>query len=332
MRAEARVRKETQIAVKPSRLYIDVLCDPTTGALRELIYEDGDSRQGTLRIVWLREIDRGDWNVRVIESVHARGQRRVELKGGTIKALELRAPVDAARVALHVRANIVPIRNDSIGVRGTFGTTGASVYARMTVDDEEGHVVDRVYAGLLDTGSQIARLPIVAAIATIDDALAKPKNKLGPIEETDEDRAMYLRRLPLALALPAGESWIKERYVNLATTFGTVDAIPLLAPLLAAEPVNAGDNGARESALDAIAAITGWNPRVAPDGKERTTAEAAAIAADECSMPPASLASSTPAPTVAPTPTTTAEPPTPTTPAPTTPAPTTPAPTPTPSS
>lgn len=278
LRAEARIRRETPINFKPSRLYIDVQCDPTTAALRDLVYEDGDATKGTLRIVQVRELESGEWNVRVIESQHARGQRRLELKGGTFKALELRTAVDAARTSLHVRPNLVAVRNAQLPTSAD-GTTASPMYQRVTVEDIEGHVVDRMYTGMPTVSSQHQRLPISGAILAIDDALAKSKTKLAPVEETDDDRALYVRRLALAMALPANEAWIKERYVGLAPTFGTVDALPYLVPQLA------NDDALREPTLDAIAAITGWNPRVAPDGKERTTTDAAVAASDECAFP-----------------------------------------------
>jgi hypothetical protein len=279
LRAEARLRRETPITFQPSKLYIDVQCDPTTAVLEELVYEDGDATTGSLRIVQLREIENGDWTVRMIESVHAKDQRRLEIKGGTFKASELRTPVDAARISLHVRPNLVAIKNKQTRIRQD-GSTGSRTYLRVTVEDVEGRVADRLYVGEPTTSSLHQRLPIIGAISAIDDALAKAKTKLAPVEETDEDRAMYRRRLALALALPPGEAWLKERYVNLATTLGTVDAIPLLVTLLDY------DDSLRDSALEAVAAITGWNPRVAPDGTERSTIEAAAIASDECATSP----------------------------------------------
>lgn len=93
---------------------------------------------------------------------------------------------------------------------------------------------------------------------------AKPLQKLlhsasfQPAEATPEDRAWLTHRFLFALdGVPSW--WVKERYVTAITSLGTVDAIPALVELVKQQGEASADR-TRASAIEAIKAISGWEP------------------------------------------------------------------------
>jgi hypothetical protein len=100
---------------------------------------------------------------------------------------------------------------------------------------------------------------------------------------TDEDREWLTSRFLVTMA-GTPEWWVRERYGGNAAALGTVDAIPALVTL-ALQKGDASVERTREAAIGAVAAITGWDPRVDPStAKPRSPEDVARAIARECSL------------------------------------------------
>ena len=272
---EARVRKEFIVYVKPSKLIVDFGCDAAGADVRDVVFEDGSGHGGTLRIArFRREPDRV--SVRMIDSSHY-FDARIDVQTATIDLRAFDALVASARVALLVRPHLVRLQDRSGGTGG-MPSSSHDFHLRVSIIDDDGGVTDRKFTGY-DRGSEQERiLPMRFASEPFQKLLAA--TTFATVPATEEDRAWFTARLAIALG---GDPywWVLERYVTLAAKLGTIDAVPFLVTALRAKP-GASQDRAREAALAAIAAITGFDPRLDASGKVRPIADAVAAAIAEC--------------------------------------------------
>jgi hypothetical protein len=271
-RVEKRLRKEFEIRERPSKLVIDFGCDEASSDFREVFFEDGSGHGGSLRLVRFRR-EGQRIAVREIRSRHY-DDKGLQILAGETDAPAFDALVDRARVALLAKPHLVRLRppDGSLGLGG-WSFSSADFHLRMSIVDGQGNLTERRFSGYGGSGSQEVSLPMGIASEPVQKLLGAMA--LSPVAIRDDDRQWFTTRLLRTVAHdPAW--WVLERFVADAAVLGTLDAVPALATLAAAP----GDNARlRDASLEAIAAITGWDPR-----KARTPEEAARAAVRECTV------------------------------------------------
>jgi hypothetical protein len=278
-RVEARIRKELVIDEKPSKLVIDYGCDAAESPPRDVYFEDGSGHGGTLRVTRFRRLpDRIE--VRSIASSHYYG-KGIEVQSGELDARALDGLVETARVAMLARPHVVKLRPPAgaggMGMSAWFSSN--DFHLRLSLIDEAGAVTDAGFTGYDGSSSQAQIIPMRMATEGFTKLLATVK--LSSTEPTAADREMLTRRFLVTMERKP-YWWVEERYVALMAELGTLDAVPALVSVVADPGTNASDERAREGAIAAIAALTGWDARVGPSGAPRTLAEAAGAIVDEC--------------------------------------------------
>lgn len=286
-RVEARVRKDFVLTDAPSKLVIDFGCDAAYGKARDVFFEDGSGHGGSLRIVRLSP-EGGRVVATMIESQHYQLPKSVIVRTAELDARAFEALVKSVRVPLLVRPHLVRMFDPR--ARSTHTTGGSRTtrdfHLRLTIVDEEGRVLDRGFTGYDGTAAQADILPMTMATEPILKLVAA--TPFVTIPATDDERRMFTERFAVTLSGDPGW-WIRERYVALAAELGTVDAVPHLVGLVKANADAKGEGSelrTLDAAIDAIAKLTGWNPRVDGAGKPRTTAQAAAAVLAECTTAP----------------------------------------------
>lgn len=274
---EQRVRAAMVLHDKQSLLVVDWGCDEAYGPLREMVLEDGSGHGGSLRVVRFQWQTDGRVSVRKIASSHYH-QPGVTVEQAETSATQLAPIVATSRVAMLARPHVVRLRSkNGSRVLGPSSTNDFHLLLRLV--DDGGRVTENRYSGYERSSEQEHIVPMRLAtepIRKLLDGLA-----FAPATKTDEDRAFFTARLTRTLATKPFW-WVKERYVANAAAFGTVDAIPSLVAL-AGEKGEPSADRTRVHALDALAAITGWDPRV--DGATKRSDDAAAALAKEACDP-----------------------------------------------
>ena len=193
------------------------------------------------------------------------------------------ALVASARVALLVKPHLVRMSdNRRTHHSGGLSHTTRSFHQRLTLVDDEGRVTDRGFTGYEGSSAQESIMPMRFATEPFMKLLAA--TSFTTVPATDDDRRMFTERFAVTLS-DSPVWWVRERYVAIAASLGTIDAVPLLVALVKANAAATGEGSeARtlEAALDAIAKLTEWNPRVDAAGKPRTPQQAAAAVVEEC--------------------------------------------------
>jgi len=170
------------------------------------------------------------------------------------------------------------------GMSMGFSSSSNDFYLRLRLVGSTKHPVDRAFSGYDSSDAQGETMPLRLATEPIESLLASlPLTEQPTIAA--EDKALFSRRF-LATMSDAPKQywwWVEERYVALAPQFGTFDIVPLLAKI-ATWPSGSSSDRIRPVALEAIASITGWDPRTDEHGKARSDEEAARIAVKECDV------------------------------------------------
>lgn len=283
-RTEARLRKEFTGIQPPSRLVVDFECDSAGDPIGQAVLEDGSGHGGTLRLAQFERTPT-DVRIRSIESSHYFNKALV-VRTGAMPLADFDAMMAHARVALVARPHEVKLfdpKATSLSLSG-IGTSSNDFYIRLRLVGSSEHPTERAFAGYGSDESREQTLPLQLATEALTKALATLSLSIEPAF-TAEDKAFFSERF-LATMSEAPRSywwWVEERYVALAVQLGTFDVVPILAKV-AAWPHTPSHDRIRPVALEAIATITGWDPRKDEHGKPVDEDEAARVAMKECDV------------------------------------------------
>jgi hypothetical protein len=277
---ESEVKKAYVITEAPSKLVVDFGCDLANDDVAEVWFEDGSGHGGSLGLVRM-VVGEDKVDVRVLDSSHYYGAG-LALKRGSIDRKVFDTWLARARVAMLAKPHLIRLV-DPKGPASIGSMSGSSndFHLRLTIVDRAGHRTDRGFTGYESTGEQDDIIPMRLATEPLQVVLEKMK--VTDEVATDEDRRFFTARFADTMA-DKPYWWVGERYVANAATLGTIDAMPALLATLRA-PAGASEDRAREAALVAIAAITGWDPTLDDTGKERPVADAVKAALEECVLP-----------------------------------------------
>ena len=139
-------------------------------------------------------------------------------------------------------------------------------------------VRSRSFTGSRDSTAQTDYLPLELALEPLGkvlDGLAFGA-ELGSLKRQAEARALFVTSFQSSFEPSPG--WLRELYLALASRYGALDVAPALSNLALAD-------AEREQvlALNALAAVTGWDARYDERAAARAVSVAAAAYAVECS-------------------------------------------------
>lgn len=281
-RVESRLRRKFAPLPRTDKLIIDFGCDQTDSYWKEVFYEDGSGHGQSLQIVRFRYESTG-LTVRMIDAVQF-GPPRIDIRTATIPADPFASSIPGSRVALLSRAHLIHLSFQPGSLEAySMSASSYDFHSRLSIMDHNGYWLDRHFTGYAEDGTREASFPMIVATEAISTLLNK--TQLRTEAPTEEDRAMFTERFLVTMSEDP-VWWVAERYLFIAAQLGTVDALPALA--LAAQAKGSGnpsDVRRQEGAILALAAISGWDPRIGPNGQQRTLDQTAAAIQQACIGP-----------------------------------------------
>lgn len=285
-------------------LTVEAGCDRLGADLSTVTLEASSGHGGSLNLVELSRRDDGNWTIAYIDYNHYYGVEkpsaapgdpwvadatgRVALYEGTLPASTVDSLVQRAREVLTLRIEERPPPPDPDGevFAESFGFSSRDFHVALRLVDDAGHGVERYVAGYAGSDEgQADRLVLDMAAGELWPLLDETV-----VESLDERTAADpdLRRLfseRLWAATTRGDEWgywyVQERLLGLATPLGEVAHVGAMLPVVA-RVGESWEDRKRVLAINAIAAITGFDRRYAEDGTFRSLAEVAPEVLEAC--------------------------------------------------
>jgi hypothetical protein len=161
----------------------------------------------------------------------------------------------------------------------------------VRIEDASGRVMEGRYTGPVSSNGQDKRVPVEAAMENVQAIVTTPQWQYNaPVP--DDIRQFFEQRFIANMSHFDDEWawWVGERFVELAQHTGTKALVPSLLHLLK-DPSQKGASGGRTRgyAVEALVALTGWDPRAPTPGtgeKPHSNEEAAQLFLDRCGKVP----------------------------------------------
>ncbi len=291
-RTQAVLEGRYRALAHPSRVFISFECDPIrVPSELDLDVAHGERQELSL----LRILPEGDrvravgLRVRAVErsdrAYDYRAAERFEIRVGSAKLERalLQPELDRARAAMAATIREVPLADFLSSASGESGAeeylrTSVRGLSKMSTPDEPSSLREwgRSYLGPRSSRAQAEYLPLELAfesLTRVDGALAFEPPAASPPQ--DELRSLF--DTSFRATFERAPVWLRELYLSLAPRFGSLG----LAPQLAALAVG-GAEPERVLAVNALAAVTGWDARFDEQGRPRDVPAAAALYAAEC--------------------------------------------------
>lgn len=289
------------------RLEIEAGCDRLSDTIASLDVELSSGHGGTLHLArFERDAATGEHALLWIRYNHYQRDRpretgdpwqedaigTLEVLRGRVGATTMTALVDRVRAAAHLEiVEHEPPPKPGTLYLSSFGMSSRDFGVGLRLVDDAGHGIERFYAGYEgsgDTQDEGVRLDLAGAAVVellYDDAFAAT---LEPVPHGDE-AARTLFAQWFAKARGRGDEYgywyIRERYIGLAAALGTHREVPALLERVAIDG-DASVGRTRVLAINAIAALTGFDPRYGESGEPREPAVVAAEVLAECRAAP----------------------------------------------
>ncbi len=272
---DARLRKLWTPARSPSRLEIHRTCDPLADTITRVVIESGYGHGFSLHLWQLERTDDRDW---AVSRLDYRGDSADGVASvGRVGARVIDPLLAASRVALVSDAFEVTLPSEGLSLTAAMGS--GDFHRVVRLEDDDGDVLERRFTGY--PGNGLEEAPVVVASDALLEVLEAVPLAERPAEPVD--RGFFVERY--AAAAPHFDDeffwWVTERYIVMARSFGQASLIPSLVER-ATKPGEHSVARARETAVAALAAVTGHDLRVGADGKPRALELAAADYAAAC--------------------------------------------------
>ncbi|HEU4409733.1 MAG TPA: hypothetical protein VFS43_31050 [Polyangiaceae bacterium] len=272
-----------------SRVDVWFGCDRLGPEVDEIVFERGSGHGGSLELWRLRRAREGRPRYELL----GLGAQAYHVRPGEPAAQAFRGEVDAGRVEAalpSVRAALVALPREIEAppppgylIRGMrYVTSSNDVHVSVELRDAAGARLERSFTGYGGSSGQEEHLPMSIAGEALSAIVDGAGAEAASVDE--EARAFFAGRLRRAAASEP-YWWVGERLALLAASFGSAAA---LGPLLSMARAPAGDASVERSrglALDALAALSGWDARRGEGGVRRPDGQAAEAYAEACGPP-----------------------------------------------
>jgi len=288
-----------------AKLSVSMGCDRLEDSIASLVFELSSGHGGSLELVKLDHLDGGDWQITRIDYNHYYGVERgphepgdpwvedstgvVLLSSGTLPGPRVDAALRRARqaLALEIEEHAPPPDPEGIVTLGSMGFSSRDFHVALRLVDTRGHGAEYYVAGYESGGEgQAQRIALDLAadelvVLLADEALMTSLDMKAARDPAF--RELFARRL--WAARDRGEdygSWyLRERLLGLAAPLGSEQHMSALLEQVAAKGDVSVDRS-RVLAINAIAAITGFDPRYGERGEVRDVDEVAAEVLAAC--------------------------------------------------
>lgn len=199
--------------------------------------------------------------------------------------------IDRLRAAAHVEIeeHAPPPRKDGVFLAGaSFSSNDYHVALRLA--DERGHGVQRMFAGYASSGAeQKDGVPLAIAAGALYTLLDDPAVRAQFTEVGADDppaRDLFARVFWAARARgdDYGYWYVRERLLGMAALLGSAQHLPALVDQLRVGGEHSLERS-RVLAVNAIAALAGYDVRHDPDGRPRPPASVVADTLAACAKP-----------------------------------------------
>lgn len=304
-----RLRKDAKARWHPTfgkrHVVVASACDRLADPIRELVFETSNGHGGSLHLVRLALAENGDHDLVWIDYGHYSGRPpadradpwaadstgRVTLRTGRVPAARAASLLSEVRAAayLEVSEPEPPPGPEGTIRLGNVSLTSHDYHVAVQMIDADGYGIQRYFAGYEGSGTaQSEGVPL----ALVDDAmwtLLGDEGFVATLEQVADDdasvRALYDARLRAAAARGEdfGRWYLRERLLGLAAVLSPPQHVPLLLDVVGKDG-DASIARSRVLALNAIAAITGFDRRYDRDGKARPVADVARETLRACTV------------------------------------------------
>jgi len=292
--AEA-LRKNFEPTRQKSTIEVKFACDGLDKKITRITYEYGAGHGGMV-VVRLERADPASPTWKVIGFRDVRGGSHFH-DPAYYEALDTQVSSDAVALQLPflraaLRANVEEVGGDEDSAMGS--SSSADVHELVRLEDAEGRALERRFTGYIGSLGQESHVPAEAAIERANQIVANPEWRTNaPL--SDEMRQFFEARFVAAIPHFNDDYfwWVRERFVQLSAHVATKALIPALLPLLVlpstTKKPTASDKRTQDEAIEAVVALTGWEPRAPAPGsaeKPRSNEEVAAELAEQCGKVP----------------------------------------------
>jgi hypothetical protein len=251
-------------------------CD-ALGGVNEIVYEVGSGHGQDLSLVRLRRKESHFEALRIQRpSMFSSAGLPAIIERGDIHASAVDALLPAVRglllARLEQRAPPNPTSESSF-----FSSNDWHGALRLT--DAAGHVVERGFTGYASSDEQLRSIPMAEVVDLLDPVVERIPWQPAPADASV--RSFFVERF-LSAGPARAEWWVKERLVMLAEHAGTPALVPKLVALATDMGADASVERTRTHAVDALAALAGFDARRDALGKPVPLDAATAAYARAC--------------------------------------------------
>lgn len=263
-----------------AKLVITFPCDPL-GKVRDILYESGSGHGQNLQLIRLRIHDGSLSALRITKpgvfDTAASGPTvdRAEIDG---RAFQAHLPELRALTLAKLEERVPP---DPPEISGSFSSN--DWHGLLRIEDEAGLSIERSFTGYQSSSAQLKTIPLGQIGEVLYPILEAIPWQSAPADA--DARAFFVERA-LAADLPKAEWWVKERLVELAAAFGTPALVPTLVDLALDARRDASVQRTRVHAVNALAALAGFDARHDAKGALLPVDDVAAAYARACRRPP----------------------------------------------
>lgn len=291
--AESSVAAEMRAQFKPTRpgstLDVSFGCDGLDQPIAKLVYERGAGHGSQLEIVQISRPDPAGASYDVI-GIRASSPFVSKPKAAPFQIVRGKIPTDAVHARMpFVRAALQTTLREVLpksGLTGyaSFGSS-STVHVLVRIEDAAGRSIEKKYSDAVNSDGQGQYLPLLRADAEsrqlVDKLSWQDEPASGDVLELFEERF-----LAAMVESPTPDAWwVRAAHLELAGFAGARSLVPSLLELVGApRPEGRSDGWQRdqEAAMEALAKLTGWDPRKDAKGATRPSDAAARDFVAEC--------------------------------------------------
>jgi hypothetical protein len=230
-------------------------CD-VLGGVDELVYEVGSGHGQDLSLIRLRRREDRFEALRIQRpSMFSTAGRPALIERGELHASAVDAllPVLRGLVLAKLEQREPP---NSTGGSGFFSSK--DWHGALRLKDAAGHVVERAFTGYESSEEQLRSIAMAGVVELLDPVVDRIPWQPAPADANV--RSFFVERF-LSAGPERAEWWVKERLVMLAEHAGTSALVPKLIALATNMGGDASVQRTREHAVDALAALAGFDAR-----------------------------------------------------------------------
>jgi hypothetical protein len=250
-----KLTKKFKPTVPGATLAVSFDCD-VLGGVAEIVYEVGSGHGQDLSLIRLQRREDRFEALRIQRPpMFSSAARPALIERGDLHASAVDALLPALRglVLAKLEQREPP---DSTSGSGFFSSN--DWHGALRLKDAAGHVIERAFTGYESSAEQLRSIAMAGVVELLDPVVDRIPWQPAPADANV--RSFFVERF-LSAGPERAEWWVKERLVKLAEHAGTPALVPKLVALATNMGADASVQRTREHAVDALAALAGFDAR-----------------------------------------------------------------------